>query len=73
MNTTERIEVVNSFFDDFVTSTTNLKEFVVKYDQALKRIFRIVNDNEILLKHAAKVYTRNIFNKFKNEMSEVFH
>ncbi|KAF7128985.1 hypothetical protein RHSIM_Rhsim10G0133400 [Rhododendron simsii] len=67
--------------------STNLKEFVVKYDQALKRIvkresdedfesehkFRIVNDNEFLLKHAAKIYTRNVFNKFKNEMSEVFH
>ncbi|KAG5540931.1 hypothetical protein RHGRI_020978 [Rhododendron griersonianum] len=57
------------------------------YDQALKRIvkrendedfesehkFRIVNDNEFLLKHAAKVFTRNIFNKFKDEMSGVFH
>ncbi|KAI8556936.1 hypothetical protein RHMOL_Rhmol05G0295600 [Rhododendron molle] len=64
MNTTGRSEGVNLFFDDFVTSTTNLKEFVVKYDQALKRIvkrkndedfesehkFRIVNDNEFLLK-----------------------
>ncbi|KAI8524891.1 hypothetical protein RHMOL_Rhmol13G0184700 [Rhododendron molle] len=87
MNTTGRSEGVNSFFDDFVTSTTTLKEFVVKYDQALKRIvkresdedfesehkFRIVNDNEFLLKHAAKVYAKNVFNKFKNEMSEVFH
>ncbi|KAI8524260.1 hypothetical protein RHMOL_Rhmol13G0136700 [Rhododendron molle] len=87
MNTTRRSEGVNSFFDDFVTSTTNLKEFVVKYDQALKRIvkrendedfefehkFRIVNDNEFLLKHAAKVFTRNVFNKFKDEMSGVFN
>ncbi|KAI8562608.1 hypothetical protein RHMOL_Rhmol03G0048000 [Rhododendron molle] len=87
MNTTGRSEGVNSFFDAFVTSTTNLKEFVVKYDQALKRIvkresdedfesehkFRIVKDNEFLLKHAAKVYTRNIFNKFKDEISEAFN
>ena len=65
---------------------TNLKEFVVKYEQALKKIvkresdedfeseykFRIVNEDEFLLKHAAKVYTRNIFNKFKDEISEVF-
>ncbi|KAG5553646.1 hypothetical protein RHGRI_011516 [Rhododendron griersonianum] len=87
MNTTGRSEGVNSFFDAFVTLTTNLKEFVVKYDQALKRIvkresnedfeskhkFRIVKDNEFLLKHAAKVYTRNIFNKFKDEISEAFN
>ncbi|KAI8524109.1 hypothetical protein RHMOL_Rhmol13G0124100 [Rhododendron molle] len=87
MNTTGRSEGVNSFFDAFVTSTTNLKEFVVKYDQALKRIvkresdedfesehkFRIVKDNEFLLKHAAKVYTRNIFNKFKDEISEALN
>ncbi|KAF7135662.1 hypothetical protein RHSIM_Rhsim08G0137500 [Rhododendron simsii] len=87
MNTTGRSEGINSFFDGFVTSTTNLKEFVVQYDQALKRIvkrkndedfeskhkFRLVNDNEFLLKHAAKVYTRNAFNKFKDDMSGVFH
>ncbi|KAG5536109.1 hypothetical protein RHGRI_023783 [Rhododendron griersonianum] len=87
MNTTGRSEGVNSFFDGFVTSTTNLKEFIVKYDQALKRIvkrendedfesehkFRIVNDNEFLLKHAAKIYTRNVFHKFKDEMNGVFH
>ncbi|KAG5557778.1 hypothetical protein RHGRI_007884 [Rhododendron griersonianum] len=67
--------------------STNLKEFVVKDDQALKRIvkrendedfesehkFRIVNDNEFLLKHGAKIYTRNVFNKFNDEMSGVFH
>ncbi|XP_057503514.1 protein FAR1-RELATED SEQUENCE 5-like [Actinidia eriantha] len=86
MNTTGRSEGVNSFFDGFVTSTTNLKEFVVKYEQALKKIvkresdedfesehkFRIVNEGEFLLKHAAKIYTRNVFNKFKDEISEVF-
>ncbi|XP_057505598.1 protein FAR1-RELATED SEQUENCE 5-like [Actinidia eriantha] len=86
MNTTGRSEGVNSFFDGFVTSTTNLKEFVVKYEQALKKIvkresdedfesehkFRIVNEGEFLLKHAAKIYTRNVFNKFKDEISQVF-
>ncbi|KAG5557792.1 hypothetical protein RHGRI_007884 [Rhododendron griersonianum] len=55
MNTTRRSEGVNSFFDGFVTSTTNLKEFVVKDD------------------HGAKIYTRNVFNKFNDEMSGVFH
>ncbi|KAI5335924.1 hypothetical protein L3X38_026058 [Prunus dulcis] len=80
-NTTRRSEGVNSFFDGFVTPTTNLREFVVKYEQALKRImdresdedfesehkYRMVNEGEFLLKHAAKFYTRNIFNKFKDE------
>ncbi|KAG5527497.1 hypothetical protein RHGRI_028408 [Rhododendron griersonianum] len=87
MNTTGRSEGINSFFDGFVTHTANLKEFVMKYEKALKRIvkrendedfesehkFRIVNDHEFLLKHAAKVYTRNAFNKFKDEWSKVFH
>ncbi|KAF7139583.1 hypothetical protein RHSIM_Rhsim07G0153800 [Rhododendron simsii] len=63
------------------------EKFVIKYDQALKRIvkresdedfesehkFRIVKDNEFLLKHAAKGYTRNIFNKFKDEISETLN
>ncbi|KAI8550595.1 hypothetical protein RHMOL_Rhmol06G0119400 [Rhododendron molle] len=87
MNTTRRSEGINSFFDGFVTHKSNLKEFVVKYEKALNRIvkrendedfesehkFWIVNDHEFLLKHAAKVYTRNVFNKFKDEWSKVFH
>ncbi|XP_058208178.1 protein FAR1-RELATED SEQUENCE 9-like [Rhododendron vialii] len=86
MNTTVRSEGINSFFDGFVTHTSNLKEFVVKYEKALNRIvkrendedfesehkFRIVNDHEFLLKHAGKVYTRNVFNKFKESWSKVF-
>ncbi|XP_021815269.1 protein FAR1-RELATED SEQUENCE 5-like isoform X2 [Prunus avium] len=85
MNTTGRSEGINSFFDGFVTPTINLREFVVKYEQALKRImdresdedfesehkYRIVNEGEFLLKHAAKFYTRNVFNKFKDEWSKV--
>ncbi|KAK9177168.1 hypothetical protein WN944_029187 [Citrus x changshan-huyou] len=85
MNTTGRSEGINSFFDGFVTSSTNLREFVVKYEEALKRIiekesdedfesehkYRIVNDGEFLLKHASQLYTRNVFNKFKDEWSQV--
>ncbi|CAB4272289.1 unnamed protein product [Prunus armeniaca] len=85
MNTTGRSEGINSFFDGFITPTTNLREFVVKYDQALKRImdresdedfesehkYRIVNEGEFILKHAANLYTRNVFNKFKDEWSKV--
>ncbi|XP_058208154.1 protein FAR1-RELATED SEQUENCE 9-like [Rhododendron vialii] len=87
MNTTERSEGINSFFDGFVTHTSNLKEFVVMYEKALNRIvkrendedfeskhkFRIVNDHEFLLKHVGKMYTRNVFNKFKESWSKVFY
>ncbi|KAF7129435.1 hypothetical protein RHSIM_Rhsim10G0083300 [Rhododendron simsii] len=87
MNTTEHNKGINSFFDGFVAHTSNLTEVVVKYEKALKRIvkrendedfesehkFQIVNDHEFLLKHAAKVYTRNVFNKFKDEWSKVFY
>ncbi|KAI8534644.1 hypothetical protein RHMOL_Rhmol10G0106300 [Rhododendron molle] len=87
MNTTKHNEGINSFFDGFVADTSNLKEVVVNYEKALKKIvkrendedfesehkFRIVKDHEFLLKHAAKVYTRNIFNKFNDEWSKVFY
>ena len=85
MNTTGRSEGINSFFDGFVTSSTNLREFVVKYEEVLKRIIEkesdenfelehkywIVNDGEFLLKQASQLYTRNVFNKFKDEWSQV--
>ncbi|KAK9939546.1 hypothetical protein M0R45_016238 [Rubus argutus] len=85
MNTTGRSEGTNAFFDDFVTSTTNLREFIIKYEQALHKIvanessedfisehkYRIVNDDDFLLKHASKIYTRNIFEKFKSEWCRI--
>ncbi|CAL9000606.1 unnamed protein product [Prunus brigantina] len=85
MNTTGRGEGINSFFDGFVSPTTYLRECVVKYEQALKRImdresdedfesehkYRIVKEGEFLLKHVAKFYTRNVLNEFKDEWSKV--
>ncbi|KAI9177133.1 hypothetical protein LWI28_011471 [Acer negundo] len=85
MNTTGHSEGINSFFDGFVTSTTNLKEFVFKYELALKKImeresnedfesehkYRIVNDGELVLKCAAQFYNRKVFNKFKDEWDQV--
>ncbi|XP_058181196.1 protein FAR1-RELATED SEQUENCE 5-like [Rhododendron vialii] len=87
MDTIECSEGINSFFDGFVSHTSNLKEYMVKYEKALNRIvkrekdedfefehkFWIVNDHEFLLKHVRKLYTRNVFNKFKDEWSKVFH
>ncbi|GAB2274170.1 hypothetical protein Dimus_039071 [Dionaea muscipula] len=86
MSTTGRSEGMNSFFDDFITSKTNLREFVVQFDQALKKIVRnetyedfqsehkdrIVDQKEFLLVHAAKVYTRRMFKKFKDEWEQIW-
>ncbi|XP_061374437.1 protein FAR1-RELATED SEQUENCE 5-like [Gastrolobium bilobum] len=83
MNTTQRSESINSFFDGFVTSGTTLMKFVEKYNQALdaryesfkKEYFeskhkeRLLTFNMALEEHAAKVYTRAIFLKFGEELS----
>jgi hypothetical protein len=38
MNTTQRSESMNAFFDGYVHSQTTLKEFVDQFDSALKRM-----------------------------------
>ena len=86
MNTTQRSESINSFFDGFVTSGTTLKEFVEKYNQAVdaryesfkKQDFesrhkeRRLTLNMSLEEHAAKVYTRALFTKFSDVFSHSF-
>lgn len=37
MNMTQRNESINAFFDGYVISKTNLKEFVDQYDNALRK------------------------------------
>ncbi|KAL6576731.1 hypothetical protein OROMI_011007 [Orobanche minor] len=80
MHTTGRSEGVNSFFKDYVTHTTSLKEFVEKLDQALVRIenreraedhkseqkYRLLLDKSFMLKHAGDIYTSNMFSKFRS-------
>lgn len=51
MNTTGRNESTNSFFYGLVTSSTNLREFVVKYEKALKRIIAKENDEDFKSEH----------------------
>ncbi|KAL5773753.1 hypothetical protein ACOSP7_013398 [Xanthoceras sorbifolium] len=54
MNTTGRSESTNSFFlcyEDFES----------------EHKYRIVDDEEFLLKHASQLFTRRVFNKFKDE------
>ncbi|XP_035543634.1 protein FAR-RED ELONGATED HYPOCOTYL 3-like [Juglans regia] len=43
MSTTQRSESMNAFFDGYVHSKTNLKEFVDQFDSALKK--KIENEN----------------------------
>ncbi|XP_061352111.1 protein FAR1-RELATED SEQUENCE 5-like [Gastrolobium bilobum] len=84
MNTTQRSESINSFFDGFVTAGTTLKEFVEKYNQAVDtryESFRRENFESMhkerrlvlnmpLERHAAKEYTSNIFDKFSKELCD---
>ncbi|XP_042972798.1 protein FAR1-RELATED SEQUENCE 5-like [Carya illinoinensis] len=44
MSTTQRSESMNAFFDGYVHSKTNLKEFVDQFNNALKR--KIKNENQ---------------------------
>ncbi|XP_042973094.1 protein FAR1-RELATED SEQUENCE 5-like [Carya illinoinensis] len=44
MSTTQRSESMNAFFDGYVHSKTNLKEFVDQFDNALKK--KIENENQ---------------------------
>ncbi|XP_022872957.1 protein FAR1-RELATED SEQUENCE 5-like [Olea europaea var. sylvestris] len=68
-----------------MNTTSHSEDFVLKDDRALASIlkrendedfesehkYRIVNDDALLLKYASKVYTRNIFQKFKEEWKKV--
>ncbi|KAK2655608.1 hypothetical protein Ddye_008660 [Dipteronia dyeriana] len=84
MNTTSCSEGLNAFFNEFVSSKTNLREFVVRYEQTLKKIVereinedyisehkdRLNDENNLILKQAASIYTRNIFQKFREQLTD---
>jgi hypothetical protein len=75
---------MHAFFDSFVHSGTTLREFVLKYEQALMRRYQDENREHYASKHlqpvpkvrppiaehAATVYTRIIFNMFEDEVLE---
>ncbi|KAH1203431.1 Protein FAR1-RELATED SEQUENCE 5 [Glycine max] len=85
MNTTQRNEGINAFFDSFVHSRTTLQEFVVKFEKTVdcrlevekredyesRHKFRILSTGSKLEHHAAFVYTRNVFGKFQNELRKI--
>jgi hypothetical protein len=85
MNTTQRSESINSFFDSFVNAATTLQEFVIKFEKAVdsrlqaekredyesRHKSRIVATGSKLEEHAASIYTRNIFGKFQDELVKI--
>jgi hypothetical protein len=85
MNTTQRSESINAFFDSFVDSSTTLQDFVVKFDKAVDSRYenekkedfesrhreRILSIGSKIEEHAASFYTRTIFNKFQDELAKV--
>ncbi|XP_057435267.1 protein FAR1-RELATED SEQUENCE 5-like [Lotus japonicus] len=85
MNTTQRSESINAFFDSFVDASTTLQEFVLKFEKAVESRLeaerkenyesrhksRILSTGSKLEEHAASIYTRNIFAKFKGELEKI--
>jgi hypothetical protein len=85
MNTTQRSESINSFFDSFVNASTTLQEFVSKFEKALysrleaekredyesRHKSRIMATGSKLEEHAASIYTRSIFGKFQDELQKI--
>ncbi|KAH9703431.1 protein FAR1-RELATED SEQUENCE [Citrus sinensis] len=57
MSTTQRNESMNAFFDGFVNSKTNLKQFVKQYENALRRKAEL--EWQADAKHALAVLIRN--------------
>ncbi|XP_078181731.1 protein FAR-RED IMPAIRED RESPONSE 1-like [Carex rostrata] len=82
MNTTQRVESMNSFFDNYLRSKSTLAEFVVNFESGLSRIWQrehyldhkdksttpvLISDLE-LEKQFCRVYTNEIFYKFQDEI-----
>jgi MULE transposase domain len=74
MNTTQRSESMHLLFDLFVHNGTTLREFVIKYEQALECRYKDEHDEKFVSKykfptkvksplehHGANVYTRKVF------------
>lgn len=86
MNTSQRSESINAFFDSFVNATTTLQEFVLKFEKAVdsrlevekredyesRHKKRILSTGSKLEEHAASIYSRNIFGKFQDEIGKIY-
>jgi len=85
MNTTQRSESINAFFDSFVNSSTILQDFVVKFDKAVDSRYekqkredfesrhrsRLSGLKSKIEEHAASIYTRTMFGKFHDELAQI--
>ena len=87
MNTTQRSESINVFFDSFVNSRTTLQDFVVKFGNAVDSRYKKKRKEDFDSSHklpslvigskiehqVASIYTRTIFNKFQKELVSSNH
>ncbi|KAL4625426.1 hypothetical protein ACB092_05G024900 [Castanea dentata] len=87
MNTTQRSESINVFFDSFVNSRTTLKDFVVKFAKAMDSHYKKERKEDFDSRHktpslvigskiehqAASIYTRTILSKFQKELVSSNH
>lgn len=84
MNTTQRVDSMNSFFDNYLRSKSTLAEFVVNFESGLSRIWQrehyldhkdkttthvLILDLE-LEKQFCRVYTNKKFYRFKYEIRQ---
>ncbi|KAK1390279.1 hypothetical protein POM88_018457 [Heracleum sosnowskyi] len=87
MKSSQRSEIINSFFDGYVNSNTPLSEFIEQYEKAIKSrrdtkekedlvsmtTTHDFTDMHTLEAHAARIYSRNIFKIVQNEFSQILH
>ncbi|XP_074332775.1 protein FAR1-RELATED SEQUENCE 5-like [Apium graveolens] len=82
MTTTSRSESTNSFFDEYVQSSTGLKEFIENSQKALETQYlkevkadydseqlemRLVLHSSLEM-HASEIYTKEMFKRFQKEL-----
>jgi hypothetical protein len=87
MTTTQHSESLNAFFDDYVHSSTSLKEFLDQHDNALRKKVEVENVADFdsfhtmiscvsrfpFEKQFQKIYTHAKFKEVQNEISEVMY
>ncbi|KAL6558720.1 hypothetical protein OROMI_019070 [Orobanche minor] len=85
MKASSRSESMNAYFDGYVNSMTPLSEFIKQYDKAvLDRREKEEKEDLITMRthpditnllpleaHAAKIYTRNVFEGFTKEFKQI--